>query len=224
MQIYNKGAEMRQSNTQFMKRILKIAIFILGVLLIITGIISGAYAFILLQEGKSEGMPFVVMSLLALIIGICICVLVKEVPRYLAKTRKMSREEKVIENIKIYMKKGKSRIATLSIFLVVMITTSIWFMSMWNKLTETMTPAQFRLLAAAKLMVYNFYFGLFTGFIVYMLINEFAGFTKNKHRLTLNMWERIRELEREVKDLKTGTQPDAEHVAEPESGESPASG
>jgi hypothetical protein len=41
-----------------------------------------------------------------------------------------------------------------------------------------------------------------------MLIDEFAGFSRNKHMLTVNMWERIQELEDEVKELKAGTRED----------------
>ena len=77
---------------------------------------------------------------------------------------------------------------------------------MGNKLARTMTPEHIRLLAATKLMICHYLFGLFMGLIVFMLIDEFAGFTRNKHRLTLNMWERIGELENEVKELKDCTQ------------------
>ena len=199
---------MRQSNTQFVKRIMKIAISILGILLIVTGIISGSYALVLLPEGKLECIPFFVISVIALIIGICICFLVKEVPRYMAKTREMSVEEKVIHNIKTYMKKRKSRIVTCSVFLVFMIAISMFIMSMGNKLTETLTPEHFRLLAAAKLMIVHYLFGLFTGFIAFMILDEFAGFTRNKHRLTVSMWERIQQLENEVEELKGHTKAD----------------
>lgn len=205
---------MRHSKTQFMKRIFKVAIFILGVLLVITGIISGSYALVLLPDGKSEYMPFVVISLLALIIGIYICVLAMEVPRYLAKTRKMSREEKVIENIKTYMKKGKSRIAAFTFLLVLTASTLIWIISLANKFSKTITPENIRLLNLFKLVVQEWHFALFTGFFIAMLIIEFAGFTKNKHRLTLCMWEKIQQLENEVKELKTHTQTDVRQVDE----------
>ena len=199
---------MRQTNAQFVKRIMKIAISILGILLIVTGILSGSYALVLISEGKVECIPFGVISILSLITGILICYLMKAVPRYMAETSEMSVEEKVIHNIKTYMKKGKSRIVTCSIFLVFMIAVSIINMSLGNKLTERMTQEHLILLAAAKLLIVHYLFGILMGFIAFMLINEFAGFTKNKHKLTLNMWERIQKLENEVKELKAGTQED----------------
>lgn len=211
---------MRESNTQSVKRFTKVAISILGIILIVTGIISGSYALVLLPEGKLECISFFVISVIALVIGICICFLVKEVPRYLAKTREMSVEEKVIHNIKTYMKKRKSRIVTCSVFLVFMIAISMFIMSMGNKLTETLTPEHFRLLAVAKLMVVHYLFGIFTGFIAFMLIDEFAGFTRNKHMLTLNMWERIQELENEVKELKAPKQVDGQQISDMDGGDS----
>jgi hypothetical protein len=38
-----------------------------------------------------------------------------------------------------------------------------------------------------------------------MLINEFAGLTRNKHKLTLYMLQTIKQLENEVKELKAHT-------------------
>lgn len=204
---------MRETNKQFVKLFTKITLSILGILLIVTGIISGSYALVLLSEGKLECIPFFVISVLALITGILICYLLKEVPRYMAETSKMSVEEKVIHNIKTYMKKGKSRIVTCSVFLVIMIVVSMWMMSMGNKLAETLTPEHHRLLAVTKLMIVHYLFGLFLGFIAFMLINEFAGFTRNKHRLTVNMWERIQELENEVKELKVSKHAEEQQIA-----------
>jgi len=63
-------------------------------------------------------------------------------------------------------------------------------------------------------------FALYTGFIIAMLIMEFAGVTKDKHRLTLNMWERIQGLEDEVKELKACTQVDEQQIADVDGGDS----
>jgi len=175
---------------------------ILGILLIVTGIISGSYALVLLTEGRLGCIPFGVVSVIALMTGICICYLLKEVPRYMAETCEMSVEEKVIHNIKTYMKKRKNRVVTCSVFLVFMIAIQIWFMSLGNKLTETMTGDHIEVLVAAKLLVVHYLFGIFMGFIAFVILDEIAGFTRNKHKLTLNMWERIQELENEVKELK----------------------
>jgi hypothetical protein len=86
-----------------------------------------------------------------------------------------------------------------------MVATSIWMISKGNKLAETMTTEHIRLLYLVKLIVGLHLFALYTGFMIFMLIDEFAGFTRNKHKLTLNMWERIQELEKEVKELKADT-------------------
>ena len=201
---------MREKNTQFAKSIIKIALLILGILLIVTGIISGSYALVLLTEGKLGCIPFGVVSVIALMTGICICYLLKEVPRYMAETREMSMEEKFIHNIKIYMKKRKNRIVTCSVFLVFMIAIQIWFMSLGNKLTETMTGEQIEVLVAAKLLVVHYLFGIFMGFIAFMILDEIAGFTRNKHKLTVNMLKRIQEHENEIKELKAGTQVDGQ--------------
>ena len=83
---------------------------------------------------------------------------------------------------------------------------------MVNKLAETMTPEHLRLLSAAMLMIYQWHFFLATGFIIGILIIEIAGVTKNKHRLTLSMWEMIQQLENEVKELKDSTQVDGQQI------------
>lgn len=225
---------MRQSITQFMKCILRIAIFSFGGLLAITGIMSGSYALVQLPDGASKFMPCVVSALFILPAGIYLCFLAIKVPHYLAESRKMSKEERVIENIKTYMKKGKSRIAALTFLLIFMVSTLIWILWQEKKLNETINPEKNRLMASferpqrelpilfsrfytlgrskSKLIVYECYFGVFTGFIIAMLIIEISGLTKNKHKLTLSMWERIQQLENEVKDLKAHTQADDQQI------------
>ena len=44
-----------------------------------------------------------------------------------------------------------------------------------------------------------------TGFFIFMLISELAGLTRNKHKLTLYMFQAIKQLENEVKELKAHT-------------------
>ena len=205
---------MRQSITQLWK----IVIFCLGGVLVITGIYLARRGIQLL---RTEGIlsDCIAVSVITLAAGICIFILAFKLPSYLAKTRKMSKEEKVIHNIKTYMKHRKSRIVTCSIFLVIMLAISILIMSMGNKLARTMTTEHIRLLVAAKLMVCHYLFGIFTGFLAFMLIDEFAGFTKNKHRLTLNMWERIQELENDVKELKACAQVDIQQISDVDGGD-----
>ena len=50
--------------------------------------------------------------------------------------------------------------------------------------------------------VITHWFAAFTGGVLVGCINGITGFTRNKHKLTVNMWERIQELENEVKELK----------------------
>ncbi len=202
MQIYNKGAEMRQSNIQLMKRVARIAICSIGGVLTIFGIMFGICFFVQLPDDLSKYLLYFFVAVLALSVGFSLYFLSIKPMRYFVKSRKMSKEEKVIHNIKTYMKQQKSRIAGFTFFLIFIVSSSIWMMSMGNKLARTMTPEHFRVLDLAKLMIYQWHFFLATGFIIGILIIEIAGVTKDKHRLTLNMWERIKQLENEVKELK----------------------
>jgi len=160
---------------------------------------------------------------------------------YFVKSRKMTKEERVIENIKKYLKQGKSRIAMFTFLLIFMLSFTIWVLWQEKKLNEKVTPENIRLLASferpqrelpilfsrfyilaglkAKLITHEIYFGSLTGFIIGMLILEIAGVTKNKHRLTLNMWERIQELENEVKELKVPNQVDGQQIADMDGGD-----
>jgi len=144
------------------------------------------------------------------------------------ESRKMSKEERVIKNLKRYMKKRKSFIALFTFCLIFMV--SISMLTLWreHKLNKMVAPEQIRKMATfenpkhelpillsrfylteakAKLIVCELYLGALTGFFIFMLINEFAGFTRNKYKLTVSMWEMIKELENEVKELKAHTHP-----------------
>ncbi len=200
----------------YIKWALRIAVFILGGLLTIIGIVSGSYALVQLTDGASEFMPFVVISVIALPVGIYICFLAIKVPRYLAESRKMSKEERVIENIRTYMKKRKQIVAALTFLLVMTLSFLIW--TLWNskKLDAMITPKQIRTMASfdnpehelpilfsrfyvlsklrAELILRGFLFSVSTGFIIAMLIIEISGLNRDRHRLTLSMWERIQQL------------------------------
>lgn len=194
---------MRQLTTTIMKSIFRIAICSIGGVLTIFGIMFGLCFLVQLPDDLSKYLPYFFLAVLTLSVGLSLCFLVIKPMRYFfVKSRKMSREEKIIHNIKIHMKQRKSRIAGITFFLIFIVSISIWMMSMGNKLARTMTPEHFRVLDLAKLMIYQWHFFLATGFIVGILIIEIAGVTKNKHRLTLSMWERIQQLENEVKELK----------------------
>jgi len=45
-----------------------------------------------------------------------------------------------------------------------------------------------------------------------MIIIDISGIYRNKHKLTLSMWERIQQLENEVKELKAHTQADDQQI------------
>ena len=193
---------MRQLTTKIMKSIFRIAICSIGGVLTIFGIMFGLCFLVQIPDDLSKYLPYFFLAVLTLSVGLSLCFLVIKPMRYFVKSRKMSKEEKVIHNIKTYMKQRKSRIAGFTFFLIFMVSISIWSMSMGNKLARTMTPENIRLLNLAKLIVHQWHFSLVTGFIIAMLIIEITGVTKNKHRLTLSMWERIQQLENEVKELK----------------------
>ena len=203
---------MRQLTTKIMKSIFRIAICSIGGVLTIFGIMFGLCFLVQLPDDLSKYLPYFFLAVLTLSVGLSLCFLVIKPMRYFVKSRKMSKEEKVIHNIKTYMKQRKSRIAGITFLLIFMVSTSIWMMSMGNKLARTMTAEHFRVLDLSKLMVYQWHFLLATGFIIGMLITEIAGATKDKHRLTINMWERIQQLESEVKGLKTHTQADDQQI------------
>ena len=193
---------MRQLTTKIMKSIFRIAICSIGGVLTIFGIMFGLCFLVQLPDDLSKYLPYFFLAVLTLSVGLSLCFLVIKPMRYFVKSRKMSKEEKVIHNIKTYMKQRKSRIAGITFLLIFMVSISIWMMSMGNKLARTMTPEHFRVLDLAKLMIYQWHFFLATGFIIGILIIEIAGVTKEKHMLTLSMWERIQQLENEVKELK----------------------
>ena len=201
---------MRETNKQFVKRFTKIAISILGILLIVTGIISGSYALVQLPDGISWYIPYVIISILTLPAGIYLCFGPIKLPQYLVRFSKISKEEKAIKNIKKHIKQGKGRIVAFTILLVFMIAASMWIKSVGMKHARTMTLEHIRLLYLVKVMISLNTFALFTGFIIVFLILEIAGLTKDKHRLTVSMWERIRQLEEEVKELKTPKQADGQ--------------
>ena len=194
---------MRQLTTKIMKSIFRIAICSIGGVLTIFGIMFGLCFLVQIPDDLSKYLLYFFLAVLTLSVGFSLYFLVIKPMRYFfVKSRKMSREEKIIHNIKIHMKQRNSRIAGITFFLIFIVSISIWMMSMGNKLARTMTPEHFRVLDLAKLMIYQWHFFLATGFIIGILIIEIAGVTKEKHMLTLNMLERIRQLEKEVKELK----------------------
>lgn len=152
----------------------------------------------------------------------------------IAEPSKMSEEEKAIKNLQKYMRQRNGGIVVISFLLVLMVSGSIYALWREHKLNKMITPSQIRRMATfenpkhelpilfsrfyviagakAKFIVYELYLGTFTGLFIFMLINEFAGFTKNKHKLTLSMWETIKQLENEVEELKAHTPADYRRI------------
>ncbi|MBW7990232.1 MAG: hypothetical protein FVQ84_09490 [Planctomycetes bacterium] len=199
---------MRELTNKIMKSIFRIAICSIGGVLSIIGILSGSYALVQIPDGASKYMPCVVTALLTLPAGLYFCYLVIKPNLYLVKSRKMSKEEKVIENIKKYMRHRKSQIGALTFILILYVFFLIWLLMMDNKFSKTITSEDIRLLKFVKILLYEWHFSIFTGLLIGTLIIEISGINRDKHRLTVNMWERIQELESEVKELKAPTQVD----------------
>ena len=177
-----------------------------------------------LSEGVSKFMPYVLIAWCALSCGIGLSILAVKLPKYLAESRKLSKEEKVVRNLDRYMRQRNWHIASFTLLLILFLIGSMFTFWREHKTNKMATPEQIRSRASfenpkyelpillshsyilsaskAKAIVYKLYFGSLIGFVLAMLFNEFAGFTKNKHRLTLTMWQTIKRLESEVKELK----------------------
>jgi len=208
----NKGPEMKEITIKIKKSIFRIAICSIGGVFAIFGIVFGLSFLIRIPDDLTKYMPFFFGAVLILSVGFSLYFMSIKPMRYFVKSRKMSREEKMIHNIKIYLKLRKSRIAGITFFLIFMVSTLIWMMSMGDKLASTMTEEHFRVLDLSMFWIVRWHFFLATGFITGILIVEIAGVTKEKHMLTLNMWERIQELENKVKELKIHTQADDRQI------------
>ena len=200
------------------KNILKIAVCSIVGVFTIFGIVFGLS--FLNMDGLTKYLPYFFGAVLTLSVGLSFYFLsikpMRNVIKFrnFVKSHKMSKEEKVIHNIRTYMNQRKSRIAGMTCFLFFIVSCSILIMSLGNKLTRTMTPENIRLLAAANLMIFHYLLALFTGFIIGTLIIEISGHKRNGHMLTVNMWERIQELEKEVKELKTCTQVESQQIVD----------
>jgi hypothetical protein len=149
-------------------------------------------------------------------------------------SRKISEEERTIKNLERYIRQRNRYIVAASLLLVIMVSASIYILWLEDKLNKMMAPNQVKRMsifenpehelpilfsrfyvlagAKAKLIVDELYFGTLTGLVIFMLINELAGFTRNKHKLTFYMWQTIKQLESEVKDLKSHTVPNDRKV------------
>ena len=123
------------------------------------------------------------------------------------KTQKLSSEEKAIENIKMYLRHNRKRQISVAIFKFVLIALMLIGIIIFEIIfTKEISTENMELVGLVHLIVFRYVILLATGALLVEFSNEITGFTRNKQLLTLNMWERIQELEDEVKELKAGTQ------------------
>lgn len=215
-----------------LKRLLGIALYSLGGLSTIIGVLLAAHALDLASKGASRFIPFALISASTLVAGIYLLLIRRRKP--LAEWRKMPAEERAVKDLIGHLQARKGRIAALSFLLVVIVSSSVWLFWREHKLNQMGAPEQVRGMASfedlkyelpilfsrfyiiaavkAKLIFWECTSGLFTGFLIVMLINELAGFTRNKHKLTLCMWKRIKQLEDEVERLKAHVRSDDRQI------------
>ena len=215
---------MRQLIAKITKSMLRIAICSFGGLLIILGILLGLGALLQIPEDVSNYIPYGVLAIVILSIGLYLCFLVIKPMRYFVKSRKMTKEEKAIENIKKCIKGRKSEIAVVTFFLVLVGSLLIWNIIMEIELTKEISTENIKLAALIHLIGFHYLGVLFICFLILALANEISSFKRNKHMLTLNMWERIQGLENEVKGLKAHMQDDYQDIKKPNPGENSMSG
>ena len=190
-------------------------------MLTITGIISGSYALVQIPEGISCYIPYVVISVLTLPVGIYLCLLVIKPMQYFVKSQNMSGEEKVIENIKKYIRHSRKSRISVAIFKFVLIASMLIGIIIFEIIfTKEISTENMELVGLVHLIVFRYVTLFATGALLVELSNEITGFTRNKYKLTVNMWERIQELEKEVTGLKACTQVDGQQIADVDGGDS----
>ena len=200
---------MRETTTKIKKSVFRIAICSIGGVLIILGILLGLSVLLQLPD-ESKYLLLFILAVLFLSVGLYLCFSVIKPMQYFVKSQKMSGEEKAIENIKRYLRQSrKSRIIALSIFLIVSVSMLIWIITVGIELIDKITTKETKLVSFFHLIVWHYLIAASVGALLGALMNEFSGLSRrNKHKLTVNMWERIQELENEVKELKAGAQVD----------------
>ena len=142
----------------------------------------------------------------------------------------MTKEEKAIRNIRRAIKQRMLRIMLVVGVVAFLIWCTVFAKSRGDRLDAKITPEHVRSMASyenpkheipilfsrfytlsacrAKLKIYEFYFSVFTGLFIALLIIEIAGVLNGGRYLTLSMWERIETLEAEISRLRS--QPDTE--------------
>jgi hypothetical protein len=236
---------MRKSLTLFLKWVLMIPFFCLGVFFAVMGILAIMAAASEPPDDRSEFIFLAAIGVLWLIAGVGICFLAPMFPQLPAHSRRLSKEERTIENLRQFVKDRKFIIAGCVVFLAFV----LWYLivAVWkikdldalttpDRITSTASfdanyelPilfSRFYTLAKsrAEWILCEWLMGICAVFLITVLVIEIRGYRNNRHRLTISMWESIQQLEVQVRELKTVKQPDAEHVTDPDSGEDTASG
>jgi hypothetical protein len=205
-----------------MREFLRIATFSVGGLLAMLGILLLIATLIPGSADKGEPIWGVVIATFLLAGGMAVCTLAPKVPHPAASMQTMSPEEKMVQNIRDFPKKHRSRIGALAVLSATMLCGLLFTLWQGRKLDAMVTPELFRLTdasgnaddvlstqlssvyvlagAKAKVLLHTYWFAAWTGFCIGALTIEVGGLTKPG--LTLAMWERIERLEREIKDLQ----------------------
>ncbi|MHC4596030.1 MAG: hypothetical protein ACYS19_13955 [Planctomycetota bacterium] len=169
-----------------------------------------------------------------MIIGVGMCFLAPMLVKPSPDLSGMSREEGTIENLKEVVKLRKLFIVGWIVFLAFVLWYLMATVRQIKDLDAETTPAQIASTASVdnpehelpilfsdfytwaksrtELIFIKWLMGMFAVFLFIILILEIGGFISNRHRLTISMWERIQQLEKQVEDLKVSTQPDAQDI------------
>jgi len=223
-----------------------IGFFCLGAALAIIGLVMIVVSLTEIPDDRSDCIFAAAKGALWLVIGVGMCFLAPMSIKPSPDLSGMSREEKTIENLKEVVRQRKFFIVGWIVFLAFVLCYLMATVRQIKDLDAETMPEQitsttsfdnpkqelpilfsrFYTLAKSReeLIFVKWLMGICAVVLITMLIIDIGGFRNKGYRLTISMWERIQELEREVEELKTSTQPDAQDIDESNSGESPASG
>ena len=130
---------MKESYKLFKQKILRIALFSVGGLLIIISFISIISLF---QLSKfDDGLfPFYFLTFIPFIVGIGICFFAPKLPSPSVIIQRLSKEERIIENLKKFQKQHSHRIVFFSVCIFIMLVIFILIAHNGKKVDSMMTP------------------------------------------------------------------------------------
>ena len=118
--VIKKGAKMREKIQKIKKNIFRIAIFSIGGVIAIFGLMFEIFTLVKMPGDAFTIMPYFVLAILIMSVGLYLCFLIIKPAHYFPKLHKMSNEEKVIEHIKKCTRHSrKSEILAVTIFFIV---------------------------------------------------------------------------------------------------------